>query len=128
MKMRTIVVAFILLVCASAQAARPEYSSSRKWVEQHSATNAIPQDERVFVGRIWTPQYAGILRFHKGMTLRDVIDETPFKGKPVQVLVLRAGTRFSEHYITVGPSEKQNYEIKPLDMIWLYDPGPIINT
>ena len=126
--MRTLLVVLALLVCASAQAARPEYSSSRRWVEQRCQTNTIPQDERVFVGRVWTPQYAGILHFHKGMTLREVIDQTPFKGKTVQVLVLRAESRFSERYITVGPSEKPSYEVKALDMIWLYDPGPIINT
>jgi hypothetical protein len=124
----TLVAISVLLVCVSAHAARMEYSSSRKWVEQRCATNTIAQDDRVFVGRIWTPQYAGILRFHKGMTLREIIDQTPFKGKTVQVLVLRAQTRFSDHYITIGPQEKPDYEIKPLDMIWLYDPGPIINT
>jgi hypothetical protein len=126
--MRTLVAVFVLLVCASAHAARLEYSSSRKWVEQRCTTNTVAQDERVFVGRIWSPQYAGVLGFHTGMTLREVIDQTPFKGETVQVLVLRPETRFSDHYMTIGPREKPNYEIKALDMIWLYDPGPIVNT
>jgi hypothetical protein len=126
--MRVLVIALLLLVCASAQATSPEYSSSRKWVEQRCATNATPKAERIFVGRIWEPQYAGILRFQKGMTLREVIDQTPFKGKTVQVLVLRPGMRVSHHYITIGPTEKPKSEVKPLDMIWLYDPGPIVET
>jgi hypothetical protein len=62
------------------------------------------------------------------MTLREVIDQTPFKGKTVQVLVLRAETRFSDHFMTIEPREKPKYELKALDMIWLYDPGPIVNT
>ena len=126
--MRTLVAILALLICVSAHGARMEYSSSRKWVEQRCATNTIAQDERVFVGRIWSPQYAAVIRFQKGMTLRELIDQTPFKGKTVQVLVLRAETRFSDHHITVGPREKPNYKIKALDMIWLYDPGPIVNT
>jgi hypothetical protein len=127
--MRTLVIAFLLLACTSAHATAPEYSSSRKWVEQRCATNTAPQAERVFVGRIWEPQYAGVLRFQKGMTLRELIDQTPFKGKTVQVLVLRPGTPIRHHrYITVGPSEKPKFEIKPLDMIWFYDPGLIIET
>ena len=105
-----------------------EYFSSRKWVEERCTTNTVAQDERVFVGRIWSPQFAVILHFHKGMTLREVIDQIPFKGKEVQVLVLRAETRFSDNFMTIRPREKPKYEIKPLDMIWLYDPGPIVST
>lgn len=126
--MRIPVIALLLLVCASAKATSPEYSSSRKWVEQRCASNSTPKAAHIFVGRIWEPQYAGILRFQKGMTLREVIDQTPFKGKTVQVLVLRPGTRFNHHYITVGPTEQPKSEVKPLDMIWLYDPGPIVET
>jgi len=126
--MRTRITAFLLLVCASAQATSPEYYSSRNWVEQRCATNTTPQAERIFVGRIWEPQYAGILRFGRGMTLREVIDQTPFKGKTVQVLVLRPGRRISHDYITVGPSDKPKIQLEPLDMIWLYDPGPIVET
>jgi hypothetical protein len=128
MYIRILIIALLLLFWASADATSPEYSSSRKWVEQRCATNATPQAERVFVGRIWEPQYAGIFHFQKGMTLRDVIDQAPFKGKTVQVLVLRPGAPFKHHYITVGPSDKPKSEVKPLDMIWLYDPGPIVET
>ena len=97
--MRTLAIAFLLLLCVSAQA----------------TTNTTPQAERIFAGRIWKPQYAGILRFRKGMTLREVLDQTPFKGKTVQVLILRPGTRISHDYITVGPSDKPKSEVRPLD-------------
>jgi hypothetical protein len=126
--MRTLIAACFLLVCTSAHAMQPEYFSSRKWVEHQCVTNTTPQNERMFVGRFWPPKYAAILRFHKGITLREIIDLTPFKGKVVQVLVLRADTPMSDHYITISPSDRPDYEIKALDVILLYDDGPIAQT
>jgi hypothetical protein len=31
-------------------------------------------------------------------------------------------------YIKVEPSDKPTYELKPLDVIWLYDDRPLVGT
>ena len=102
----------------------------RKWVEERCTTNTTPQEDRVFVGRFEHPTYAHILRFHEGMTLREIIDQSPLKGKVVLVLVLRSTDRpFSYHvYLTILPSDAPKYALKRLDVIWLYDDGPIVTT
>ncbi len=108
-----------------------DYSSGRAWVEQQCFTNGTPQDERLFVGRMISPRVASIIQFHKGISLREIIDQTPLKGKVVKVCVMwpdrtKAGP-FTRHvYITIGPGENPDYDLKPLDLIWLYDDGPLI--
>jgi hypothetical protein len=121
-----------LLACTSVHAARLDYFSGRKWVEQQCRTNTTPQDDRIFIGRMDSPRYASIVRFKKGITLRELIDQTPFKGKEVLVCVMRPDRLktgpFTRHaYIKIGPSDGPDYEVKGLDVIWLHDDGPIID-
>ncbi len=116
----------MMLAGASVYAMSPEYYSSRKWVEQRCSTNTTPREERIFVGRVVPKEYAGIIRFHKGITLREIIDQTPFKGTAVMVCVLRAEWRMPGHVFRVTAKEKPDYEIKDLDMIWLFEDGPVI--
>jgi hypothetical protein len=121
----------VLLICTAAHAAHLEYFGCRKWVEKNCATNTTPQDERLFIGRMVPPKCASILHFHEGITLREIIDGSPLKGKTVLVCVMRPDSTkmrpFTRHaYIKVEPSGKPNYELKPLDVIWLYDDGPIV--
>jgi hypothetical protein len=121
----------ILLACTAVHAAHLEYFGCRKWVEQQCVTNTTPQNERLFVGRMVSPKCANILCFHEGITLREIIDGSPLKRRTVLVCVMRPDstkmgpfTRYA--YIKVEPSDKPNYELKPLDVVWLYDDGPII--
>jgi hypothetical protein len=126
--MRALITACVLLVCASVRAVQPEYFSSCRWVEQQCGTNMTPKDECVYVGRIEPHKYAAIIHFHTGMTLREIIDQTPFKGTAVTVHVLRAKRPISMYYFRVGASEQPDYQIKNQDMIWLYEDGPVIQT
>jgi hypothetical protein len=132
--MRALIAISVLLVCTAVQAAGLKYFGCRKWIEQQCATNTTPQDERLFVGRILPPTWASIVRFHRGVTLREIIDGTPLRGKTVLVRVMRPddstkmGLFTRPTYIKVEPSDKPNYELKPLDVIWLCDDGPIIET
>jgi len=125
--MRALIALSVLLFCTSVQAlGRPDYFSLRKWIERECATNTTPQDERLFVGHIESPRFANVLHFRPGITLREIIDQTPLKGKVVFVQVLRLDylktgpfTRYA--YIRVGSSENPNYEVKSQDVIWLRD-------
>jgi hypothetical protein len=132
-RMKVLVTVLVFLTWASAQGTELDYFSGRKWIEQQCATNTTPQGERLFVGRMHSPRYADIVQFRKAITIREIIDRTPLKGKTVQVCVMwphtipKSGSSFTRHkFITVGPSETPNYELKSLDVIWLYDDGPII--
>ena len=66
------------------------------------------------------------------MNLRELIDQSPLKGKIVRVCVMRpdrlkTGPFTRRTYIKVGRSERPDYEVKSRDVIWLYDDdGPII--
>jgi len=124
--MKVFIALFSLTLCMAAHAMSPEYSSSRKWVEEQCRTNSTPKDERVFVGRVVPKKYAGVIRFHTGITLREIIDQTPFKATAVMVCVLRADRRASPKVFRVTASEKPDYEVKNMDMIWLYEDGPVI--
>jgi hypothetical protein len=64
--------------------------------------------------------YTCIVHYHKGISLREVIDQTPFKATPVYVIVMRPVLWMSP-YIFVKPSEKPDFEIKPFDVIWMFD-------
>ena len=95
----------------------------RDWVEKSCATNTIPKDERVFIGHGSASDYATILRYHKSISLREIVDQTPFKGKTVYVIVMRPDGMSRD--IAVKPSETPKFDVKPLDVIWIYDQIPI---
>jgi hypothetical protein len=124
--MKVLIAFCILLTGASLYATPPEYYSSRTWVEERCSTNTTPKDERIFVGRVVPKEYAGIIRFHNGMTLREVVDQTPFKGTAVMVYVLRGGRTEIGTPFRVAPADRPDYEIRSLDMIWLYEDGPVV--
>ena len=124
--MRALLIFFALTVCDSLHAASPEYFSSRKWVEQLCSTNQTPKDERLFLGRVVPQKYGAIISYHRGITLREIIDQTPFKGTTVHACVLRPHVDAATNIILVKPTDLPKFEIKPLDMIWLYDDGPVI--
>jgi hypothetical protein len=131
--MRALIAVSAFLVCILVQALDWNYFAARKWVEEQCGTNAPPQPERLFVGRFASPKYAAIIPFHRGMTLREIIDQTPLKGKVVFVCAmwpdyLKTGPFTRHAYIRVRPSENPDYEVKSLDVIWLYDDGPLVDT
>ncbi len=106
----------------------------RDWVEKQSLTNTVPKGERVFVGtdamNSSASGYAVIVPYHKGVTLRQIIDQTPLKDKRVYISVMRPGATndpksFPIFGIPVKPTANPNFEVKPLDLIWIYDHVPI---
>jgi hypothetical protein len=102
-----------------------DYCASRRWVEQQCAANATPEGERVFVGRDQMPIYATIIRFHNGMSIREIIDQSPLREKVVTATVMRpVGLKDDTHYtyhhsIKIGRSETAEYKLENLDLVWL---------
>jgi hypothetical protein len=108
--------------CISAHADIPAYSPTRNWVEKQCTTNTTPKNERIFIGHAESSDYASIIRFHMGISLREIIDGTQFKGKTVSVVVMRPG--WMSKIIVVKPTETPGFDVKPLDVIWIYDRIP----
>jgi hypothetical protein len=123
--MRALLILFCLSLCTSLHAMSPEYFSSRKWVEQRCATNTTPKDERLFVGRIVPREYAGIIHYHKGITLRGIVDQTPFKGTTVVVCVLRPKVDPATYMFSMKASDNPKFDVKAEDMIWIHKDYPI---
>ena len=109
--------------CISAFADIPAYSPDRDWVEKHCTTNTVPKDERIFLGHNYSGDYSNIIRYHKGISLREIVDQTPFKGKTVSVIVMRP--KWMSDVIVIKPAEKVEFEVRPLDVVWIYDQIPI---
>jgi hypothetical protein len=121
--MRLTFVLAVSLFCMSARADIPAYLPMRDFVEKHCATNTVPKDERIFVGHAYSADYTSIIRFHKSISLHEIVDQTPFKDKTVYVLVMRPGGMSED--IAVKPSETPKFDLKPLDVIWIYDQIPV---
>lgn len=113
-----------LIVGTSLYAMSPEYFSSRKWVEERCTTNGTPKSERLFLGRVVPQKYAAIIQYHVGISIREIIDQTPFKGTTVNVCVLRPHVDPTTNLMHVAPTDTPKFEVKPLDMIWICDSGP----
>jgi hypothetical protein len=101
----------------------PAYSPARDWVEKHYTTNTVRQDERIFLGHNYSGDYANIVSYHKGISLREIVDQTPFKDRTVSVIIMRP--RWMGQDIVIKPTEKVEFEVKPLDVVWIYDQTPI---
>ena len=123
------IILFAVLVfigCGPLYASQVTYSASRRSVEEGCATNTTPEQERIYV-RVMTTGGASIIQFHKGITLREIIDQTSFKGKRAWVCVLRTDHPVLDHWTRVGRKEKPKVEVKPQDLVLLNDNSEIIN-
>lgn len=126
--MKIFIILSALMFCAFVRADIPAYAPMRDWVEKSCTANTVTKDERVFIGHGSVSDYATILRYHKGINLRGIIDGTPYKGTTVTILVMRpdgANLKSGGFFRQVKPSESPDFEVKPLDLIWIYTDVPI---
>lgn len=116
-----------LLFCMSVQGGEKfDYPEAREWVEKRCATNAIPKAERLFVGyandSAKPHEFAGIVRFHQGITLREIVDQTPFRKSAVTIQVMHERPRDGEpRFVKVKPSENPDFEVRRLDVLWILE-------
>lgn len=118
--MRSFLASILFLTAADCSGApRADYAAYRKTIEEADRANKTPILERIFV-----LQGGGlVMRFRKGITLRDIVDQTSRKGRSVQILVLRESKKepvFFER--NVKPEDKPAFTINPHDVIVLEDP------
>ena len=125
--MKRLLIAAFLIWCAAAHATGPEYASSRVWVVERCRTNQIPTQEQIFVATTpgsAPPAFVGILRYRDGLSIRDLIDQTRFRGTNAVVIVLRSQRPAKPVFDgLVAASEKPKFALKPLDMVWVGQPG-----
>jgi hypothetical protein len=90
--MKRLLITVFFALSAVAQIARPTYSGHgsysgyRSWIIEHSITNQVPTDERIFVATpppaplaLPSPRaFVAIIRYHEGSTIGTLIDQTPF--------------------------------------------------
>jgi hypothetical protein len=117
--MKLIALVATFLFCISAQGSNFDYTTARECVEKHCATNAIPKPERLFIvsnRSAQRPEFAGIIRFHQGIKLREILVQTPFTNAIVTIMVMNERQNRS---ITVKPSDNPELEVRPLDVLWI---------
>ncbi len=125
--MKRLLIAGLLIWCATAQANDAVYASSRAWVVERCRTNQIPTQEQIFVAT--TPgsapaAFVGILRYRDGLSIRDLIDQTRFRGTNAVVIVLRSERPATPVFDgLVAATERPKFALKPLDMVWVGQPG-----
>jgi len=126
MKIIVLIFAVLFPCIIAAYAAGPEYDSSCSWVLERCATNDIPARDRIFVATTpgsGEPSLVTIIRYGKGLNVRDMIDMTRFRGTSAAVIVLRAKKPTTPvFHKLVKPNKRPSFIVKPLDMIWISAP------
>jgi hypothetical protein len=117
--MRTLI-AILCLTAASAFAMGPEYFSSRQWIEDHTPKDKTPKEQRIFVGDSKQTTRTFIMRYHQGVSLRDIIDATHFRTNDVMVTVLRSERKIDPVFDDiVRASAKPSFTVRAQDVIWI---------
>ena len=108
------------MFAASAFAIGPEYSSSRRWVEEHTPKDKTPKEQRIFVGDAKQTTRTFIVRYREGISLRVIIDATHLKTNDVMVTVLRSERKIEPVFNDiVRHSTTPRFTVKAQDVIWI---------
>ena len=123
--MKFIILSFALLLFHPSAHADgiPRYSWCRDWIDKHCATNTPTKDQSVYVGHDATPEYASAIRFHQGIGLREIIDQTPYKKGTATIWIMHQHPKEREpsgEFITVKPSDTPKFEVRESDIIWIW--------
>jgi len=113
----------LLIACVTAFASNPIPSELRKWIEDQNPKDKTPAAERIFVDDMRNE--STIVRYHKGMTLQEVLDQVKFREQPVIVSVYRAGhdPKFDPVYEepVTEKLKATSFVVQPLDVIDLWN-------
>jgi hypothetical protein len=110
------ILALVAIECCAIP--RASYAVYRSTIEGRNPSDRTPPAERVFV----MDNSGSIMRFHEGITLRQIVDQTSRKGKSVQILVLRESSEEAVFFQReLKPDDKPSFTVKPLDVILLED-------
>ena len=125
-KMKRFFIMALLAGCVTAYATGPEYQSSRAWVIARCTTNRVPANKQIYVATTpgsGEPSFVAVLNYRKGLGIRELVDQTRFRGTHAGVTILRSrqpGTPVFRAVVKTG--ERPAFSLKPLDMIWIGDP------
>jgi len=130
MRKRFTIFLFIALFasCITAFASNPIPSELRKWTEDQNPKDKPPADERIFVCDML--KESAIVRYHKGMTLQEVLDQVKFSNaksqeQPMIASVYRVGHQpeFEPVYeeSVTDKSKAASFIVQTLDVIYLWN-------
>jgi hypothetical protein len=122
---KRLLIPLFLAWCTVALANDPTYLGYRSWIIEHCSTNQVPADEQVFLATppgCAPPLFTAILRYHDGLSIRDLIDKTQFRGTNATVTVLRSQKPNIVFDTMVSANERPTFALKPLDVILICDP------
>jgi hypothetical protein len=126
--MRISIIIGLLFVTMTCFATLPEYYSSRQWIEQHTPKDKTPTEQRIFVGDSKTTTNTYILRYHDGISLRDVIVAAHFRDTDVFVIVLRSRHETKPVFFdAVKRGEQPKFKLEAQDVIWISTVPVVIN-
>ena len=124
--MKTLLWILLLVIPSIVCAAGPEYTSSVTWVKTHVSTNQPVSKQCVYVLASFpgdAQPSASILTYTNGISLRNVIDQTGYKGASVRVIILRPRTPTVPVFdATVKAEEMPGVGLFSDDMIWMFRP------
>lgn len=113
----------LLASCITAFASNPIPSELRKWIEDQNPKDKTPANERIFVDDM--RKESAIVRYHKGMTLQEVLDQVKFQD--VVISIYRAGHKptgepvYDEPVLLAGERDRTAVLVQPLDVIYLWN-------
>ena len=120
--MKTLATLIFFLLGLQCWAQPPSYDYLRKTVQEQDPKDKTPAAERIFVS--YNYKDGVIIRFHDGITLREIIDQSTRRGKAVQVRILRSPDNKTRAVFdrAIEPHHKPSFIIKPQDVVFLQEP------
>jgi hypothetical protein len=141
--MKTYLALFSVLLCTSFHCLSQgsDYASQREWVEDWIGYKyRMPETDRIFVASSSPSEYAVIVQYRKGITLREIINQTPFQNAKLMIHVMRpnksedkwfqnatpllSNKPMNEVLKTLAPLDTTDFEVKKGDVIVLIDVTP----
>jgi hypothetical protein len=114
----------VLLFCLPTYAGGiPKYPWCKDWIEKHCATNMPSTNECVFIGHDVSPQYAAKIPFHQGITLREIINQTPYSKGTANIWIMHQHPKEKEtagEFITVKPKDNPEFQVRESDVLWVW--------
>ena len=124
--MKTTSILMVMLLPLLAKAKPAGYDWSVGYVTENSPTNSAKRASPVYVASVAgdSPVFADIIAYTNNLSLRQVIDNTRYKGSDVDVKILRSKRQtVPVFHDIVKSAELPDFKLRIGDVIWLSIPG-----
>jgi hypothetical protein len=90
------------------------------WVESHTKADVIPTSERLFALGPPGDDYAAIIRFRDGITIADVVGQTPLASTAQSVFLFHVDRPIAGFYYDPHSKAARERKLQPLDLLWIH--------